>query len=242
MEPTATAVPERPTPRRSPVERARSWIEWFGPARLVAGALALVGVAAAAFWLLRSPPPPVEDFLPMATTSVAHDAAASAVTPTSMSVEATSNPVEVVVHVGGAVNVAGVHRLPLGARVVDAVAAAGGLSGDAAPDALNLAATLHDGDRVVVPRVTDLVAVPAGVTPTTASAAASHAAAKPGPVSLNTAGADELEDLPGVGPAIASAIVTYRDEHGPFLTVDELTEVPGIGPAKLATLRELVSV
>jgi competence protein ComEA len=245
MDPTTPSAdaPRRPPPPRSVADRARDWVTWFGAARLVAGIVSVAALEAVAFWLVRAPAPPVETTLPMATPS-----------PTSVPVAATSSSTlptppagPIVVHVAGAVNEPGVRTLPVGARVVDAVAAAGGLAPEAVADALNLAAELHDGDRVYVPRADDVGAIAAGVTPTTAppgsdSGSDPAGSADAGPVPLNSAGAAELEELPGVGPSIAAAIVAYRAEHGPFLSVDGLTDVPGIGPAKLEALRGLVTV
>jgi len=230
-------LPQRPPPPRTLADRIRDWITWFGAGRLAVGVVSAATVVAVGFWLLRAPPPPVETTLPMATAASSLPVASSPSGSTTTTAPAST---EIVVHVAGAVNEPGVRTLPPGARVVDAVSSAGGLAPDAAPDALNLAARLHDGDRVYVPWEDDPAEIPIGVTPTTGATDGSgeHAA----PVSVNSAGVAELEELPGVGPSIASAIVAYRDEHGPFLSVDDLTEVAGIGPAKLEALRDLVTV
>jgi competence protein ComEA len=232
------SFPDRPPPRRSPADRVRDWVGWFGVGRLVAGAVSLLALLAAGFWLLRAPRTPVETSLPMASSTPPGSTTAAATTTSSAPDSVATVPAEIVVHVAGAVREPGVRRLPPGARVVDAVAAAGGLAAGAAADAVNLAALLSDGDRIYVPRAEEATAVPAGVTPTTTAASGPS---PPGPVQVNTAGAAELETLPGIGPAIAAAIVAYRDQHGPFLTVDQLADVPGIGPSKLASLRELVT-
>jgi competence protein ComEA len=144
---------------------------------------------------------------------------------------------EVVVHVAGAVGRPGVVRLAGPGRVIDAIGAAGGPAADADLNQINLAAKVADGDRVYVPR--------RGETPPpapTTGAATGSATASSGPVDLNSAAADQLDALPGVGPATAKAIVDYRTRHGRFRTVDDLLSVPGIGPAKLATLKPLVRV
>jgi competence protein ComEA len=145
----------------------------------------------------------------------------------------------VVVHVAGAVVAPGVYRLSAGARVVDAIATAGGLRADAATDAVNQAALVRDGERVYVPAVGE--AVPPGAMGS-GSTGGTSSSVPTGPLDLNVATAEQLDTLPGVGPATAAAIVAYRDDHGPFATVDDLGEVRGIGPAKLEALRDLVRV
>jgi competence protein ComEA len=150
---------------------------------------------------------------------------------------------QVVVHVAGAVTAPGVVRLSSGSRVVDAVTAAGGLRQDADPDRVNLAATLVDGQRVVVPVVGQ--PLPAEVVPSPAPSsggAAPGVASSTSPVDLNTATAEQLDALPGVGPSTAAAILEHRESSGPFASVDELLDVRGIGEAKLEALRDLVSV
>lgn len=148
-------------------------------------------------------------------------------------------PALVVVHVAGAVSVPGVYGLPDGVRVDAAIAAAGGALVDADPNALNLAAPLTDGSRVYVPRVGE--DVPTALVPVGGSAAAPAVPAAPTVVDVNRATAEQLDVLPGVGPATAAAIVTERERNGPFLGVDDLDRVPGIGPAKLEALRGLVT-
>ena len=138
----------------------------------------------------------------------------------------------VVVHVAGAVVSPGVYPVPEGSRVIDAVRAAGGFAADANPDAVNLAALVADAQRVYVPREGEAVVVDVG--------AAGGLAA--GPINLNSATADQLDELPGVGPATAAAILAYRTQVGRFSTVDDLLEVRGIGDAKLEQLRPLVRV
>jgi competence protein ComEA len=140
---------------------------------------------------------------------------------------------KLVVHVVGAVHRPGLYRLREGTRVADAVARAGGATAKAELALLNLAAPLGDGQQVVVP---GRAPVPVG-----GSAAAPAVAAAPsGPVQLSTATAEQLDSLPGVGPATAAKIIAYRDAHGPFRSVDDLDAVPGIGPARLEQLRDLV--
>lgn len=137
-----------------------------------------------------------------------------------------ASPVEVLtVHVAGAVVAPGLVEVPAGARVADAVASAGGLLPTADPSGLNLAAPVVDGQQVVV-RVLGEVEVP-GVA---------------GPTRLNTATAEDLEAISGVGPVLAARIVEYREANGPFVTVEGLLDVPGIGESKLAAMRDDVVV
>lgn len=139
-----------------------------------------------------------------------------------------------VVHVVGAVRRPGLYRLPAGSRIADAVKRAGGATRRADTALVNLAAPIADGLQVVVPRRMSPAA--AG-----AAGAAEGAAAPQGPVHLNTATAEDLDALPGVGPVTAEKILAYRQEHGAFSSVDELDAIPGIGPARLEQLRELVA-
>ena len=156
----------------------------------------------------------------------------------------------IVVHVVGAVVSPGVVVLADGARVADAIAAAGGAASDADTEQLNLARVLGDGEQVRVPHAGEqLVAPDPGPSPPGGASGGSAAAGASGGstpgggvVNINTAGASELEALPGIGPALAARIVEYRDGHGPFASVDDLTDVPGIGPAKLEALRSQATV
>jgi len=155
-------------------------------------------------------------------------------------VAAPSSRRALVVHVVGAVRRPGLLRLREGARVADAVARAGGATKGADLAALNLAAPLVDGVQVLVPRRVESTAVepsPAGE-PRSPPSAYAGAAGKP---SLATATAEELDELPGVGPITAQKILDYRAAHGPFRSVDDLDAVPGIGPARIEQLRDLVT-
>lgn len=149
---------------------------------------------------------------------------------------------ELVVHAAGAVTRPGVYRLPAGSRVTDLLDAAGGLAPGADADRLNLAALLQDGERLWVPRVGE-ASEPAVVAGDGGGGEAGGGdPSSSAPVDLNTATAQELEQLPGVGPATAQAIVDYRRQHGRFRSVDDLLDVRGIGEAKLAQLRPRVRV
>jgi competence protein ComEA len=141
-------------------------------------------------------------------------------------------PPRLVVDVAGAVRSPGLYRLRQGSRIADAIARAGGATGKAALDGVNLAAPLADGEQVVVP-----ARVPGGGV---AAPAVAGGTPQAGPVSLSTATAEQLDSLPGIGPVTAQKIVDYRTQHGAFQSVDELDAISGIGPAKLDQLRGLV--
>lgn len=154
-----------------------------------------------------------------------------------------SDAAGVVVHVVGAVVRPGVYTLPAGSRVADAVRAAGGLTGTAAPEGVNLARILGDGEQLDIPTEEELaagVAAPGGSAPSVKGAAGPGSAGTL--VNLNTAGESELDSLPGIGPSTASKIVQDREANGPFSSVEDLLRIPGIGPKKLDGLRDLVTV
>ncbi len=137
-----------------------------------------------------------------------------------------------VVDVAGAVRRPGLYRLREGTRIADAVAIAGGATARAELDSVNLAAPLADGEQVVVP-----ARGAAGASAASPPAAGSSPAA---PLDLNTATPEQLDALPGIGPATAAKIVAYRQAHGPFRSVSDLDGVPGIGQARIAQLKGLV--
>jgi competence protein ComEA len=138
-----------------------------------------------------------------------------------------------VVDVAGAVRRPGLYRLRSGSRIDDAIAAAGGATGKAQLDTVNLAAPVADGEQIVVPGR----GATAGGTAASPPAAGSSPSA---PVDLNSATLEQLEALPGIGPVTAQKILDYRQQHGAFHSVDELQGVPGIGPAHMAQLKGLV--
>ena len=199
-------------------------------------------------WSNRSAPP-IDDQLPFLTPESAGgeersegaadeevaaglEAVAAAAAPPVTA--ATEQPVsDVVVHVAGAVARPGVVTLPPGSRVYQAIELTGGASDDADLDRVNLAAPVTDGERIHVPAVGEEVVPPVALPSLTPALVAPTA-----PLDINTASAVELEELPGIGPSLAEAIVTTRFERGPFRSVEELLEVPGIGTAKLEQLRD----
>ena len=234
---------------------ARGWRERWLPARWRGarldpgrhGALALAAVAAVAaiiaattVWRDRPvaqpvPPLPAVSLVPLSGTP-----AASANSP-----NVPAEPKTLVVSVAGKVRNPGLVTLPSGARIADALAAAGGASPGTDLLTLNMAQPLSDGQQILVG-----VQAPPGTAPVSGGTsapgspppgapAAEHAGGK---VNLNAATAAELEALPGVGPVMAKAILDHRTKSGSFRTVDQLSDVSGIGPARLAQLRDLVTV
>ena len=181
--------------------------------RVLAAVAAVVAIAAAGVaWWSRPDPEPVVGQLTGADPA-----------PASASAQA-----ELVVAVSGLVHQPGLVRLPPGARVADAIEAAGGVLPEAELDHLNLARRLVDGELITVgvpPPPGDPAGLPGG-----------------GPLNLNTATAAQLETLPGIGPTLAQRIIDYRTTHGPFTSVAQLREVPGIGDARFAELEPLVTV
>jgi competence protein ComEA len=140
---------------------------------------------------------------------------------------------KVVVHVVGQVYKPGLYSLPEGSRVDDAIKRAGGPKPKAALALVNLAAPVADGQQVVVPSNREAAQALAG---------GSMAGGAGGPVHLNSATLDQLDELPGIGPVTAQKILDYRSEHGAFGSVEELDAVPGSGPATLDELRDLVDL
>ena len=190
--------------------------EWRGRPLLIGGFL--TGIVALALLVPRfiepTPSgPPIEDRIPQVT-----------LTPTSALVGTST----VFVHVSGAVRSPGVYTLDATSRVVDAVDAAGGATAEAELHQLNLAALVVDGQQIRVPIEGEMI-VP-------------QAQTSGGPIDLNRADVVALQELPGVGPATAAAIVAHREDSGPFRSVDDLLDVPGIGPAKLAAIADAAVV
>jgi competence protein ComEA len=146
---------------------------------------------------------------------------------------ATPTPAPINVYVSGAVNKPDVYALPAGSLVKDAVALAGGATAEADLDHVNLALKLSDQLQVYVPRKGEAVVTPK-------SSAGSSALTSP--ININTANLEELDKLPGIGPAIAQAIIDYRTQTGPFKTIEAINEVKGIGDALFAKIKDSITV
>lgn len=225
-------------------ERLRRWAAGLGasPAELAALALLSLGALAALglLWWQGRPDPALRDGLAVAGPS---EAATALPQPSASEAGVAVAGEPVVVHVAGEVAAPGLYRLPGGARVADAIDAAGGATAAAVLDALNLARPVADGEQVLVPG------------PGTAASEGVAAASAPGPaggqpgarrpdgtIDLNRATAADLEELPGIGEVLAERIIAHRDAVGGFDAVGDLRDVPGIGEKTLATLAPLVGV
>lgn len=185
--------------------------------------VAVVGVtvAGAGFWYVRSLPAPVQVRSGPSGALVA--APTASVSPATV----------ILVDVAGWVRRPGVYEFAEGARVIDAIDAAGGARPGAVLSSLNLAAPLVDGSQVLVPKESQSA-------PSTETGSGTSGAT--GLVNVNSATNAELETLPGIGEVIAQAIVDHRTENGPFTSVEQLVDVSGIGDATLENIRELVTV
>ena len=226
--------PEPPADEESLWSRVVSWVRFVGPLKVAASAIGIVVAGSIGWMLVRPSQPGAEATL----GTLAPSTAAIGVGSTDSTVPLGSS---VTVHVAGAVRTPGVYEVDLGARVVDAVAAAGGPLPRAATDAVNLAAPVTDGERVYLPAVGEVVDP---VTMATGSNATGPNVMGPSSTALlnvNTATAEQLDALPGVGPSTAAAIIARRDEIGRFVGYEDLLSVPGIGPAKVDAWRGLLT-
>ncbi|MEH1055261.1 helix-hairpin-helix domain-containing protein [Micromonospora sp. CPCC 206171] len=203
----------------------------FDPGRRGVRALAAVAVVVvlgAGFWTWRSRPQ-AEPVRPVASVSAPEVSAAPEATATGSG--------ELVVAVAGKVRRPGLVRVPAGARVADAVQAAGGALPGVDVALLNPARKVADGELILVG-----VAAPPGQPGAAAPPAAGDPPAPGGLVNLNTATLAQLDGLPGVGPVLAQRILTHRDQHGGFRSVGDLRQVEGIGDARYEQLKDLVTV
>jgi len=156
----------------------------------------------------------------------------------------TEAPIEV--HVIGAVPRPGLYKFAMGARVQDAVDAAGGLLTGANEDAINLAALLEDGQQLDIPYKTGSEPADLGTgsndLPSTDSGPATSTSSNTELININTATLEELDSLPGIGPTTAQKIIDYRTANGPFSTIEDIANVSGIGPATFEEIKNLITV
>ena len=226
-------------------------IKWFGVSRLIGSVVSVVFVGVAGWWLVRVPPPPPEVNLSFASTTVAASSPAANDGGANIGGATVATPQTITVHVAGAVNNPGVYRLRYGSRINDAVAAAGGATTTANLDAINLATVLNEGEQIYVPKrgekphtITGRPQVGGGATGGASNGGAGGVnggatgvnGGALSTININLASVVELEQLPGVGPATAKAIVGYREKNGAFQRVEDLLKVRGIGPAKLSEI------
>jgi len=141
----------------------------------------------------------------------------------------------IVVHITGAVPRPGVYALPQGARVQDAISAAGGFLAEAEKVDINLAALLEDGEKLDIPYIE-------GVSPVIPTPGEEIVAAGTELIDINTASAAELDSLPGIGPSLAQRIIDYREQNGPFLTTEDIINVSGVGPGTYENMKDLITV
>jgi competence protein ComEA len=208
---------------------------WFGWGRIMTACVCIPMVGFGAFFLLRAPAMPVEASMTYASSV----SVTGTQTPESLS--ASLSVPDIAVHVAGNVLKPGVYDLPGDARVVDAIRLAGGATAIADLNAINLANPLNDGQQVYVPAVGEKVPPSSNGLSAGGDGTGSATNSVEYPININSADAALLDELPGVGPATAQAIVTYRDQNGPFVNVNGLEDVPGIGPAKVAALQGLAT-
>lgn len=142
----------------------------------------------------------------------------------------------IVVHITGAVPRPGVYALPQGARVQDAISAAGGFLADADKTGINLARLIEDGEKLDIPLAEGSSLVVEPVSVPTESAASTEL------IDINNASQSELETLPGIGPTTAQKIIDYREENGPFQMTEDIMNVSGIGPGTYERIKDLITV
>ncbi|MCP2360788.1 competence protein ComEA [Nonomuraea thailandensis] len=205
--------------RKAVATQGQSALDPGKPGLRVLLAVGVLATAVAIFFVWQSKPspqplPPPTPMSPMAPTPP----------PTTTA--------KVTVHVTGKIRKPGVYRLPTGARVADAVTAAGGVSRSASTGSLNLARRLIDGEQIVVGAPAGQAALP-GLPATDPATTV---------LDLNAATPDQLEQLPGVGEVLAARIAEFRTSHGGFTTIEQLREVTGIGPRKFEEIKPKVRV
>ncbi len=146
-----------------------------------------------------------------------------------------TQPDTVFVHVAGQVKNTGVYELKNGLRVIDAVNMAGGPLQDADLDSLNLAEKLHDEEKIYVPKVGEVL-------PASGAVGGQSGPQDAGMVNINTAGAEELKSLPGIGDVLAGNIINYRNANGPFKSIDDIVNVPKIGPKTFENIKDKLTI
>jgi competence protein ComEA len=227
------------------VERESLWVHVRGLERRQQAGLVVVAlliVAAAAFWYVRSLPSRVRvEATVSAAASGGAGATAGSMIPTPSPGSLTAGGV-LVVDVAGWVRHPGVYELRQGDRVIDAIRRAGGPRPGADLTSVNLAALLTDAEQVVVGRAGAGGGRVWGWGGGLGGAGGGSGSGSGDLVNVNTASLDQLETLPGIGPALGQRIIDYRQAHGPFRSVDDLLNVSGIGDARLADIRSKVTV
>lgn len=221
--------------------KVQATIKWFGLSRLIGSVLSLIAVALAGWWLLRVPPPPPEDSIPIASTATTLSFAVSSPQKIELDTKLVRELVtELTVHIAGAVKTPGVYQLHIGARINDGVVAAGGATAQADLDSVNLAMLLSEGEQIYIPKRNDKPHIIVQPRFTSSNNLNSSNSATNNElqisININTATAIELEQLAGVGPSTAKAIIEFRQKNGGFKTVEDLLNVRGIGPAKLSEI------
>lgn len=155
---------------------------------------------------------------------------------------ATATPGPLRVYISGAVRSPDVYSLPAESIVHDLVEHAGGFTGEAAQEAVNLALPLADGMHVHIPTRQEASAAPPLITLPLAPASGANAGAPSGLININTATLEELDTLPGIGPSTAQKIIDHRNSYGPFPTIEAILDVSGIGPVRFDQIKSLITV
>lgn len=212
---------------------------------LVFGVLSLLAVGGAGIFYWNQPADTPIEILPVEAAEPTAAEAASTPTPTP-----TATPAPVRVYVTGAVAHSDVYFLPAGSIIKDVIEAAGGLTEEADPERINQALELQDQQQIHIPRRDEASPPPPVQGGAVVAVAGSRSSGSVpisvpdggGLVNLNTATLEQLDSLPGVGPAIAQRIIDYRDSVGSFASIDEITQVSGIGPATFEKIKALITV
>ncbi|MCA1830759.1 MAG: ComEA family DNA-binding protein [Actinobacteria bacterium] len=202
--------------------RARDTMRFHRREAIALGVLALLILGGAGIAYVRAQPAPAASLAPLSSPTESGGAATG----------------QVVVYIVGAVVHPGVYTFDPGARVLDALRAAGGFAKDADRFATNLARALVDGEQIVIPRVGEAAAAAAGG----GGGSAGGGSAAGGKVNINSATVSDFDSLPGIGPVLAQRIFDYRTQHGPFHDIRDLMKVSGIGQRKFDSIKDFVTV